>query len=83
MRAEIGHISNRHMGRTMASNLSRLDMFPGETQEMEAYHLDRHLSACVKRMENRGVGEIWVPHKDNVQCRFAGASKQYPGRNSF
>lgn len=50
VRAEIGHISNRHMGRTMAGNLSRLDIFPGETQEMEADHLARHLSERVKRV---------------------------------
>lgn len=83
VRAEIAHFSSWHMGRTMASNFSRLDMFPGETQEKEADHLDRCFTECVKRVENRSVGEIWVPHKDNVQCRFAGASKQYPGRNSL
>lgn len=52
------------MGRTMASNLSRLDMFPGETQEMEVDDLDRHPSQHLKRVENRRVGEIWVPPKD-------------------
>lgn len=72
VRAEIGHISSRFQGRTMASDLSRLDMFPGQTQEMEADHLHRHLRECVKGMENRSVGEIWVSQKDNVQWRLLG-----------
>lgn len=38
-------MSNRHMGRTMASNSSRRDIFPGETQEIEVDHLDRRLAA--------------------------------------
>lgn len=56
MRAEIGHISSRFLGRTMARDLSRLDMFPGEIQEMEADHMHRRLSEYVKRMESRSVG---------------------------
>ena len=52
------------MGRTMVGNSSRPDIFPGETEEVEADHLDRRPSQCGVRVENRKVGEIWVPHRD-------------------
>jgi len=42
------------MGRTVANNLSRPDIFPEEAQEMEADHLDRRLSPCGKRVETGG-----------------------------
>lgn len=41
---EIGYMSNRHIGSTMASSSSRPDVFPGETQETEVDHLDRRLA---------------------------------------
>lgn len=50
------------MGRTC--NSSRTEIFPGETQGMEADRLDRHPSQCVKRVENGRMGEIWVTHRD-------------------
>lgn len=70
---EIGHISNRYMGRTMASNSSRPDIFPGETQEMEADQLDRHPSQCGERVENRRVGEIRIPHRDKPDDNMCSA----------